>query len=200
MLRVELLDERVVADGQHQLQHGATRCNTVPRGATRCHAVQHGATRCNTVPRGATQCHAVQHSATRCNTGLRGTTRCGAVQHCVTRCNTVSCSATRCGAVQHGATQSDVCSTCAYCCNTAALQPVATAHLDIRGLERHGRSIRLVHVLVVELLLGLCMVECVRVARVHACVRWAFGGGSRRDTNSTWIGAEREREQCALGL
>ena len=77
-----------------EVQHTATRCNTLQHAATRCNMLQHTAAHCNTL----------QHTVICCNTLQYAATRCNMLQHAATHCNALQRTAAHCNTLQHTAT------------------------------------------------------------------------------------------------
>jgi len=87
-----------------QLQHAATRCNTIQHAATRCNPLQHAATHYNTLHHAlaaqlkdaaATHCicNSPQHTATHCNTLHHTAPHYNTHAPCVCRTVTEQCGA-----------------------------------------------------------------------------------------------------------
>ena len=63
--------------GRIQLQHTATRCDTLQHTAKQCNTLQHTVTHCNTLQ------HPAAHNVAPCNT------HCNTLQHTTIHCNTI---------------------------------------------------------------------------------------------------------------
>jgi len=94
------------------LPHAVIQCNTLQlhTAATHFHwhsicNMQHTATRYNTLHHNAAHYNTLPHTAAHCSTMQHTTTHCSTLQHTATHCHTLQHTATHCNTLQHTALQ-----------------------------------------------------------------------------------------------